>query len=60
MDRLKILPYYPLQQNNAIHELIHRNKNHPCIVMGSLSNEPDTSQEASNGYFKDIFESGLW
>ncbi|WP_277986154.1 glycoside hydrolase family 2 TIM barrel-domain containing protein [Aliivibrio finisterrensis] len=43
-----------------MHELIHRNKNHPCIVMGSLSNEPDTSQEASNGYFKDIFESGLW
>ncbi|WP_425277975.1 glycoside hydrolase family 2 TIM barrel-domain containing protein [Aliivibrio finisterrensis] len=38
-----------------MHELIRRDKNHPCIVMWSLSNEPDTAQEASNGYFKDIF-----
>ena len=43
-------------QKHAIHELILRDKNHPCVVMWSLSNEPDTSQEASNEYFKDIFE----
>ncbi|GAM74545.1 beta-glucuronidase [Vibrio ishigakensis] len=43
-------------QKHAIHELFKRDKNHACVVMWSLSNEPDTSQEASNQYFKDIFE----
>lgn len=41
---------------HAIKELIARDKNHPCVVMWSLSNEPDTSQEAAEAYFKEIFE----
>ena len=32
---------------DSIRELFLRDKNHPCVVMWSLSNEPDTSQEAS-------------
>ncbi|MEZ9145738.1 beta-glucuronidase [Vibrio sp. 10N.286.52.C3] len=41
---------------HAIEELMARDKNYACVVMWSLSNEPDTSQEASDAYFKDIFE----
>lgn len=43
-------------QKHAIQELIQRDKNHPCVVMWSLSNEPDTSQEGAEAYFKEIFE----
>lgn len=40
----------------AVTELIQRDKNHPSVVMWSLANEPDTSQEASGNYFKQLFE----
>ncbi|MET4822411.1 glycoside hydrolase family 2 TIM barrel-domain containing protein, partial [Endozoicomonas lisbonensis] len=40
---------------DAIRELFKRDKNHACVVMWSLSNEPDTSQEASDAYFKEVF-----
>ncbi|MGO0305285.1 beta-glucuronidase [Endozoicomonas acroporae] len=40
----------------AIRELFQRDKNYACVVMWALSNEPDTSQEASEPYFKEIFE----
>ncbi len=40
---------------HAIAELFKRDKNHACVVMWALSNEPDTSQEASEPYFKEIF-----
>ncbi|HLV10009.1 MAG TPA: beta-glucuronidase, partial [Halanaerobiales bacterium] len=40
----------------AVKELIARDKNHPCVVMWCLANEPDTSQESSEPYFKEIFE----
>lgn len=41
---------------DAIREMILRDKNHPCVVMWSLANEPDTTHEASAAYFKEIFE----
>jgi len=41
---------------DSIRELILRDKNHPCVVMWSLANEPDSSQEKSRPYFKEIFE----
>ncbi|KQA27212.1 beta-glucuronidase [Vibrio metoecus] len=41
---------------DAITKLIARDKNHPCVVMWSLSNEPDSSQDAAEAYFKEIFE----
>ncbi|EEV5623194.1 beta-glucuronidase [Escherichia coli] len=40
----------------AIEELFRRDKNHPCVVMWSLANEPDTTQEASGEYFRQVFE----
>lgn len=43
-------------QKHVIEELFKRDKNHPCVVMWSLSNEPDTSQEGSNEYFRQVFE----
>lgn len=38
-----------------IKRLIDRDKNHPCVVMWSLGNEPDTKDDASQGYFTDVF-----
>lgn len=40
---------------NAVSELIQRDKNHPCVVMWSLFNEPDTTKEYSLPYFESIF-----
>ncbi|WP_295157012.1 beta-glucuronidase [uncultured Brachyspira sp.] len=40
---------------NAVEELIKRDKNHPCVVMWSLFNEPDTSKDEALPYFEDIF-----
>jgi beta-glucuronidase len=40
----------------AIDELIKRDKNHACVVMWCLANEPDTSQEGSRPYFEQVFE----
>lgn len=41
---------------DAIRELFLRDKNHPCVVMWCLANEPDTSQKGSDPYFKQIFK----
>lgn len=41
---------------NAVSELIERDKNHPCVVMWSLFNEPDTTKEYCVPYFEAIFE----
>lgn len=40
----------------AISELITRDKNHPCVVMYSLFNEPDTTKVECVEYFKEIFD----
>ncbi len=37
-------------------ELIERDKNHPCVVMWSIANEAATYEEASEPYFKELFE----
>ncbi len=37
-------------------DMIDRDKNHPSIVMWSLANEPDTEDEAANGYFMPLYE----
>ncbi|RFZ79577.1 beta-glucuronidase [Lacrimispora amygdalina] len=42
----------------VIQDLIERDKNHPCVVMWSIANEPDTEkqpQEAYN-YFKPLYD----
>jgi beta-glucuronidase len=40
----------------AVSEMIERDKNHPCIVMWSLANEPDTECEEAYGYFKPLYD----
>ncbi|EJM3642734.1 beta-glucuronidase [Salmonella enterica] len=35
----------------AIKELIARDKNHPCVVLWSIANEPDTRPEGAREYF---------
>ncbi|MDO9628275.1 MAG: beta-glucuronidase, partial [Acholeplasmataceae bacterium] len=36
-------------------ELVHRDKNHPSVIMYSLANEANTHEEGAYPYFKDIF-----
>ncbi|KAI1070428.1 hypothetical protein LB507_006643 [Fusarium sp. FIESC RH6] len=38
----------------AIRELISRDKNHPCVVMWMLANEPGASEEGSREYFEPL------
>lgn len=40
----------------VIADMINRDKNHPCIVMWSLANEPDTEDENAYGYFKPLYD----
>jgi beta-glucuronidase len=39
----------------AIEELIARDKNHPCVVLWSLANEPESHTEAGRTYFEPLF-----
>jgi beta-glucuronidase len=38
----------------AIRELIHRDKNHPSVVMWSIANEPDSSDTGALPYFEPL------
>ena len=38
----------------AIEELIARDKNHPCVVLWSIANEPDTVSPAARPYFEPL------
>lgn len=40
----------------AIHELIARDKNHPCVVMWSIGNEPDLRPAGSREYFAPLVQ----
>jgi beta-glucuronidase len=37
-------------------ELIERDKNHPCVVMWSVGNEPASWEEGAGPYFKPVFD----
>jgi beta-glucuronidase len=39
----------------AIEELIERDKNHPCVVLWSLANEPESHTDAGRTYFEPLF-----
>ncbi len=39
-----------------IKQLYYRDKNHPCVVMLSVSNEPQTPEAGSEPYFKEVFD----
>jgi beta-glucuronidase len=38
-----------------VRQLVARDKNHPCVVMYSLANEPATCEPNSRAYFEDVF-----
>ncbi|WP_041796782.1 beta-glucuronidase [Modestobacter italicus] len=38
----------------AIRELVARDKNHPCVVIWSIANEPDTVSPAARPYFEPL------
>lgn len=38
----------------AIRELVHRDKNHPSVVMWSIANEPDSSDKGALPYFEPL------
>lgn len=40
----------------VMREMIERDKNHPCVVMWSVANEPADYEEESEGYFKRVIE----
>ena len=47
-------PYkeYPLAEHHrqVLAEMIHRDKNHPCVVLWSLGNEPDLEHFPQDAY----------
>ncbi len=44
-----------LVHRRAIEELIARDKNHPCVVLWSLANEPESHTAAGRTYFEPLF-----
>ncbi|WP_287812008.1 beta-glucuronidase [Pseudomonas sp.] len=40
----------------AIKELVARDKNHPCVVMWCIANEPDSNPEEAYSYFSPLVE----
>lgn len=41
---------------DVIRDLIARDKNHACVVMRSIANEPDSTSEGAYEYFKPLFD----
>jgi beta-glucuronidase len=37
-------------------ELIARDKNHPCVIMWSLANEPHSRRSAAKAFFRDLYD----
>jgi beta-glucuronidase len=38
----------------SIEQLIHRDRNHPSVVMWSIANEPRTHQVNADSYFREV------
>lgn len=41
---------------DVIRDLIQRDKNHACVVMWSIANEPDSAAEGAYEYFKPLYD----
>lgn len=46
----KTLEYH----KQVLDELYQRDKNHPCVIMWSVTNEPHSSEDASEKYFEEV------
>jgi beta-glucuronidase len=44
------------QHEQVIRELIARDKNHPCVVMWSIANEPASEEEGAHAYFQPLVQ----
>ena len=44
------------QHEQVIRELIARDKNHPCVVMWSIANEPASEEEGAHEYFQPLVQ----
>ncbi|KFB50105.1 AGAP011859-PA-like protein [Anopheles sinensis] len=44
------------KHKSSIEQLIHRDRNHPSVVMWSIANEPRTSQSKADAYFAAVAE----
>ena len=44
------------QHAQVIRELIARDKNHPCVVMWSIANEPASEEEGAHDYFQPLVQ----
>lgn len=40
----------------AIRDLVARDKNHPCVVLWSIANEPESDTEGAEEYFRPLFD----
>ena len=41
---------------DVVRDLISRDKNHACVVMWSIANEPDSAAEGAYDYFKPLYD----
>lgn len=41
---------------DVIRDMIERDKNHPCVIMWSLANEPASEEEGAREYFEPLFD----
>ena len=55
-DRALVSEKTKALHKELISQLIKRDKNHPCVVMYSLANEPAVEEEECYDYLKDIFD----
>ncbi|MGG3449058.1 beta-glucuronidase [Domibacillus aminovorans] len=44
------------QHRQVIQELVARDKNHPCVVMWSVANEPASEEEGAREYFEPLVQ----
>lgn len=44
------------QHCQAIEELVRRDKNHPCVIMWSVANEPASHDKGAKDYFSPMFD----
>ncbi len=44
------------QHRQAIEELVRRDKNHPCVIMWSVANEPASQDPGAKDYFSPMFD----
>lgn len=55
-DKENVMTGTMANHKDAIRELLHRDKNHACVVMWCLANEPASQEKSAGPYFKEIFE----